>query len=348
MRRVLLLAAAAALAACGHGRLRPAPGEAGEVIEAEGWAPVDAADPAGTRQRALADALKKAVEKVVGVYISAKTRVDQAVNVDQRILAKVEGYVRRYDVLGEREEAGLHKTRIKALVLYQKVGEELRALGLAKPPPPPGDPQVRVLVRPEGPWSLQAAAGVRTALRARGFSVLGSGDAQAGDILVEGQAEAHPFVEPRLAGLLSARARLSAEARKEKTGQVLASASQEASAVDVSHEVAQAKAAQKAGELAGETLARDLSAALGPQTAVAVRVEGLQDLGQARQLIDDIRLNPGVAAVSLADFGAGRAGLQVVADDMTAADLAAVIVRSRKFRLSAESVTAYEVRLRLR
>src|SRR5262249_32654718 len=127
----------ASLSGCGHARLRPGSADEGEVVDAEGWAPLDDRDPLGARNRALADAEKKAVEKVVGAFISAKTRVDQAVNVDQRILAKVDGYIKKYDLLGERREDGFLKTRIRALVLYRRVGDDLRAIGLARPPAPP-------------------------------------------------------------------------------------------------------------------------------------------------------------------------------------------------------------------
>ena len=65
------LAAALALvvAGCAHGRLKLGRTDDGEVVEAEGWSPYDAKDLMSTKQRSLAEAQKKAVERVVGVYI---------------------------------------------------------------------------------------------------------------------------------------------------------------------------------------------------------------------------------------------------------------------------------------
>ena len=143
MRRIILLVLVGTLAGCASGRLEVGPAKDGEVVEAEGWSPVDASDPLGTKKRSLAEAQKKAVEKVVGVYISAKTRVSQAVSVNQNILANVQGYINKYEIVGEKQEEGFYKTRIRALVRYQAVGKDLDRLGLIRPDAPPGNPSVQ-------------------------------------------------------------------------------------------------------------------------------------------------------------------------------------------------------------
>ena len=88
----------------------------GETVEAEGWAPVDPHDVAGTRERALADAQKKAVEKVTGIFLAASTRVDAAIAVRDRITADVRGSIRHYKILNEKTEEGVYKIRIRAFV----------------------------------------------------------------------------------------------------------------------------------------------------------------------------------------------------------------------------------------
>ena len=340
--RAVLLAALALLAGCGHGRLRLAPGEEGEVIETEGWAPLDAADRLGAKRRALADAQKKAVERVAGVFISAKTRVDQGVEIDQRILANVLGYVRKYDVLDEREEDGFLKTRIRAVVLYKKIGDDLKALGLDRPAPPPGNPRMAVVVRQGAP----AAESLRAVLLSRGFSVVDPLNAAGSDLLFQGEAVVHPVEDARLAGLHSARARLTISVSRSKTSEVVASRSQEASGLDVAAEVAAQKALAKAGSLLGEALVKDLAPALKSQLGVVVKIAGLEGFEQVRRLVDDIRMNPEVAAVSLSDYHPGEAELQVTTDGVPGEDLSAMILRSPKFRLTAVSVSAYEVRLK--
>ncbi|MBI4422501.1 MAG: hypothetical protein HY554_02170 [Elusimicrobia bacterium] len=334
---------AAAAAGCSHGRLKPQPGERGEVIEAEGWAPLDPQDVLGTKQRALAEAQKKAVERVVGVFISAKTRVDQAVNVDQRILANVKGYIRKYDLVSEREDGGFLKTRIRALVLYQKIGDDLKDLGLVRPPPPPGNPKVVVRLRARGrgkeEFGEAAAQGVRRALVERGFLVVEEGH---GDLVVTGETEAHPIEDARLAGFRSFRARVSLQAAK-ANGEVLSQKSQEASGLDPSGPVAEGKAYDAAGALAGEAVAAELLALLKGRVSVVVRVFGFSGLDTVQRFVDDLRNNPGVAAVTLGSYGEGKTELQVTTDDVAGEELAAMVLRMKKFQFTARSVTPYEV-----
>lgn len=350
---------------CAHDRLKPGRGEAGEIIEAEGWSPIDPQDEAATKARALAEAQKKAVERVVGVFISAKTRVDQAVNVDSRILANVKGYIRKYDVVAEKEEGGFHKTKIRALVLYQKIGEDLRDLGLVRPPPPPGNPSVVVRVKAKGQgkdaMADAAASGVRRGLLERGFSVVDedlkdvgmvrSTDTAAAlaavkrakaDVVVTGEAEAYPIEDARLAGFRSVRARVTLQAVK-AGGQVLSQKTQEASGLDPAAPVAEGKAYDAAGALAGEAMANELSALLKGRVNVLVRVGGLQGLERVQSFIDDLRNNPGVDSVTLASYGQGGAELNVMTEDVAGEELAAVILRMKKYDLMASSVSAYEV-----
>jgi len=349
VKRALLLAALLGLSGC-HNRLKLAPGEQGEVIVSEGWAPIDASDPLGTKRRSLADAEKKAVEQVVGVFISAKTRVDQTVNIDERILAKVDGYVRKYDVLSEKKEDGFLKTRIKAVVLYKKIGDDLKSLGLTKPPPPPGNPRVAVSIRTRGlPDDAQggnAAHGLRAALLAHGFMMVDGSDPAGDDLLVQGEAEVHAFEDERLGGLHSQRAHVEVEVLKSKTAEVIANKSQEASGLDISADVAAAKALNKAGDLAGEALAKDLLPLLKSQLGVAVKVDGLVGLAQVSKFVDDIRMNPEVDAATLSDYHDGLAEIQVTTEGVPGDELSALILRSPKFHLTAVAVTAYAIDLK--
>lgn len=339
--------AAAALSACAHDALRPGPGESGEVVEAEGWASWDAADPLGSRRRSLADAQRKAVESVVGVFVSAKTRVDAAATVEQRILSEVSGYVRRYQVLSVRRDGGFLKTRVRALVLYRKVGDDLRALGLTRPPALPGDPRVSVAVSASPDDGGASARALRAALLTAGLRVIDGGG---GDLLVRGKTTAAPLDAGPYGGygLVSARAQASLEAVKAAAGEVVAGETRQASAVDATPAVAEAKAAAAAASLAGAALAKDLSRKLGGRSEIAVRVDGLKDFAAVRGLVDDIRLNPGVDDAVLLDAGAGSADLRVTVTDMSAADLAALLARSRKFPMTVVSTGAYDARLSAR
>ena len=356
--------------ACAGGRLRLGSGEKGEVVEAEGWAPLDAQDLLGSKQRSLAEAQKKSVERVVGVYISAKTRVAQAVNVDQNILAKVGGYIKKYDVLWERQEEGFYKTRIKALVLYQKVGEDLRNLGLMRPEAPPGNPKVVVLLGTSGEYAQakddRAAQGVRRGLLERGYSVVDRNDPGAfssrkstdaatalkvgkdmgADIVVRGEAQVYALKDLRLGGFHSYRARVSLEALKPATGEVAAAKVHEASALDPAPEIAAGKALESAGLLAGEALASELAEGLRSRTSVSLRVSGLSSLEGVQRMAEDVRLLPEVMTVTLASFDKRiGAELTVVTEGMAGDELAAALLRMRKYSFMMNAVMPYAVEL---
>ena len=126
------------MAACATtSRLKVGETPGGEVIEVTGEAMIEPSNMDGSKRRSLAEAQKKAVEEVVGVHVSAKTLVDKAITIQQNILAKTEGYIQKYDVLKTWEDAPYYKTTIRALVLYQKLSDDLKAAGLLSRPSQP-------------------------------------------------------------------------------------------------------------------------------------------------------------------------------------------------------------------
>ena len=112
--------------------LQKAKNEEGEIVVAEGIAPYKADDLPGTKAASLAAAQRSAVELVVGVYVNAKTRVEKAVAIEQSILAKTSGYVKRYEILSQGRDGEWYKTKIRALVSTQQLHQDLDTLGLLK------------------------------------------------------------------------------------------------------------------------------------------------------------------------------------------------------------------------
>ena len=237
------------LAGCAHAPARrTAPQRV--AVTAEGWSAVVPSDPLGTAKRALAEAQRKAVEKVTGVSVRARTRVEQAVSVEQKIWADAAGRILSYEVLGEREEDGFHKTRIRAVVL--KEPPQPRE---SRPGPLPGDPKVAVVV---DTWAFPdrgaAERGLQQALKDAGVSV-GFGQV---DFVVSGEASVAPLDSSGLEGFVSYRARLAVELRDPAKGELIAAHNFEASAMDLSRQAAAGKALAQAGRFAGEKLAADL------------------------------------------------------------------------------------------
>ncbi len=367
LRGISLLALALVVAGCSGRRLMPGPNEEGEVIEAEGWTPHDPKDLLGTKRRSLADAQKKAVERVVGVYISARTRVAKAVTVDQNILADVSGYVRKYDVIDEREEGGFYKTRIRALVLYQKIGKDLKKLGLMRPPPPPGNPTVAVLVTSAGRWSAEretsAAAAVRKALLEKGFKVIDSGalarfqgknlkDASAvagigrdlgADLVITGDASVHELKDVNLGGFRSFRARVKLQAIKPETSQVIASKTREASGLDPAAAVAREKALENTGMLVGEEMSDELGQLLASRVEVTISVRGMSGVEEINKLLEALRGQPDVAAASLGGYKEGGAEVQVTTEGVAGEELAKMLPSLGNFGLKVKAIGSYRI-----
>jgi hypothetical protein len=230
---------------CGHNSAGT-PSKGGTLVEAEGWTPLDAKKPLETKQRALAEAQKKAVEKVMGVTVSAVTKVESAITLEQQILANIGGYIRRYEILSEREEDGFLKVRIRALVLDQP-----------PKPSPEAASRIRIAVLC---GDERLAQTVRAVLTSRGFTIK-EGAAEA-DYTVTGTVSAYALAGSSYADLHTSRARVSLNTTHEKTRATFQN-TEEASGIDLSEDIAHDKALDIAAGLAGEALASHLRTTLG-------------------------------------------------------------------------------------
>ncbi len=352
--------------ACAGGRLRVGPAKGGEVVEVEGMTPFDPNDLAAVKRRSLAEAQKKAVERVLGVYISAKTRVAKTVIVNQNILANVSGYIRKYDVLREWEADGFYWTRIRALVRYKKVGADPKELGLLQPPTP-GNPRVVVVMKTSGGEAGErkgrASSAVRRGLLQRGFSVIDRNDSMqyvlekstdigtvlkegrklGADLVVRGDARAYLIRGVDLGGFHSYRARVSLEVFKPESGEMVTALTREASGLDPAPEIAEGKALEAAGLLAGSALAGELADTLTKTVKITLRLLGVKGLPAVRGIADDLRLQPDIINVTLSEYRETGAELRVDTENLAGDQLAAVLMTMKSYRFTTRSVTPYFV-----
>ena len=82
------------------------------------------------RDRAIKDALRKAVEQGVGTFISSETVVENYEVLKDRIFSKAEGYVSEYKVVRERAEDGLYRVLVRAKVKLGDIKRDLQAIGI--------------------------------------------------------------------------------------------------------------------------------------------------------------------------------------------------------------------------
>jgi hypothetical protein len=110
--------------------LQPAVGIADSKIFAEGVAAVIGGNKAAARDKAIDDALRKAVEQAVGTVVSSDTMSNNYQIIHDKIIAQTSGYVKKYSILSEKAEADLFRIKIEAVIGKDNLMDDLRALGL--------------------------------------------------------------------------------------------------------------------------------------------------------------------------------------------------------------------------
>jgi hypothetical protein len=347
------------LSACGgKSRLKVGEVEGGEVIEAIGMAPYEADDVIGTKRKSLADAQKQAVERVVGVMISARTRVEKAIMIDQNILARTRGYIQKYDILKEEREGDIYKTWIRALVMTKQIEEDLDQMGLLKSVSL-SYPRVAILVTEKSGGQERESTITSDAfsgpLLARGYKVvdrsalmaakaydslmaLDEGDTSLmaelaknlkAEVLIMGEAESQEL-PVELGGMVSYRAVLTAKALLAQTGEVVSTIDSIQSGLDAVAPAAIQKALRAVGKDAGEKLASQLAQELARRASIAVDVSGLGAYSALEDLTKFMIGLSGVEDVVIRSFQEGNAELEMMTPGTNANEVASAIGRSRK------------------
>jgi hypothetical protein len=98
------------------------------TTKGEGW--FEGNDTLIGKDRAIKDALVKAVEQAVGTMVSSETRVQNFQLLNDEIFTKTEGYVQNYKILNENQGRNVYEVTIQASVATGPIKEKLDALGL--------------------------------------------------------------------------------------------------------------------------------------------------------------------------------------------------------------------------
>ncbi len=105
----------------------PSPPADEQHVTVEGRAALGRGGVAAARDAAIRDAMRRAVEQVVGTLIDSRTLTENFVTVRDHIYAASDGYVSRYDVVSEGAEAGgeTYLVRLDAAVRRGQVKDDL-------------------------------------------------------------------------------------------------------------------------------------------------------------------------------------------------------------------------------
>lgn len=284
----------------------------GEVVEAEGIAPITG-DLLEAKKASLADAQRAAVGKVVGVLVSDKTRVEKAVMIEQNVLTKSTGYVEKYEVIKEWQEGGYYYTRIKALVSHQRIWTDLGKLSLLHLPVV-GNPRIAILIDEASLSNTLAQS-----LTKHGYKVVDRHDSE---IVIAGEISTTPVMSPELNGLISIRGTLAARALKPRTGEVLTAVSTQASGVDITEGAAHQKTMTLLGEKAAEDLSESLAALLATRPSISLTARGITSFDKLLKLRDTLTRIEGINNLFVRSYSKGVAEIEINTISVTAMDIA--------------------------
>lgn len=299
-RRIAVALAALALAPS----VRAAAPEV-QTTEAVGQAAV-AGDLLAAKDQAKDDAMRNCVQQVASTIVTASTETDQAQLLSDKVFSHSVGYIKRFQILDDRQDGNTWVTKLRCEVSEAKLDEDLMAFGIAYRRE--GMPRVFVLIAEQAINATQAtgwwqgggnAADLRVVENAfmdrmskSGFTFIDPevlqgkvkleaigadpnvqqarelGVKTGAEVVVVGRAIAKPLGEIQLdnGAFFSAVANVSARAVRTDTGEVLASAEFTGLA---GRGFERTTAGRNALSEAGRQLARELFAKIGQKWAQA-------------------------------------------------------------------------------
>jgi hypothetical protein len=97
-------------------------------IRSKGMADITAGNVSGARDRAIEDALRKAVEDGVGILLSSESIVENYQLIQDTILSKSKGYIKSYKVLHEEQKTWIYHVTVAAKIGKTLLKDDLDAL----------------------------------------------------------------------------------------------------------------------------------------------------------------------------------------------------------------------------
>lgn len=323
----------------------------GEVVEAEGFAPYDAKDIVNSKRGSLVDAQRNAVEKAVGVFVSARTMVEKAIAIENNILARTDGYLKKYDIISEGVvENNLYRTRIRALVALKDLEKDLKEMSLLKTPDLKR-PRLRIDLSEQADKVVSndatAATALQRSLMEQGFVVVQGERIKDAEIVIKGKASTFPFQSEGLGGFTSYRARLAITAVRQGTEDVILSAAKEASGLGGNADLAALKSLDTVGELTGKEIGSALAEAWSKGKNLLVFVEGVKSFSDVERVRKHLVSQPGVVDLTLRLYDEGMAQFEVQLGSIQSTELAASLEQSRSLPLKVLETKPQSLRLGL-
>jgi hypothetical protein len=281
------------------------------TVTVMGEAVIEGPDLAQARRRGLQDAFTAAITQAMGAYLSANSFTRNFESIERGVYSRTEGYIKTYEILGERSTDGLLTLEVRVDVSNAPLKDDLTALGILLDAI--GNPVMRV----EGEeQSLAVPVAVRRfeeELARNGFQVQSS-EAAAHDVLIRLGGRVQSTNEIGGLGMYGAVVFVEATATWQPGGRAIGSVAESANGaglnVDAALQDAYAKAADKAFPTLLDRLVRAWQAERNAGRLVAIEVQA-GDLAEITSFKQRLSRVFGVDKVDLKGFQPGRGELLV-------------------------------------
>lgn len=294
----------------------------GRWIEAKGIAVVINNQKDLAYEAAIKDALKRAVETGVGVYVSVETKTENFALISDSILTKANGYVKEYTVMNTSFTGDYCQVWLKAYVSLTDLKNDLVAQGLMIKRA--GDPRIIVQIEDdldEYYLSMSVTQEVaEKALKDKGYNVIKSRPFEQylayetkedeylklvdADILVRGRATATRLSS--IGGMFSYGSTVVLSVYRSGSSQILASVTKNGRGIHVSPQLATELAIKEALSLAIDDLSWEILTSLTePVKRVQLKVLEL-DFSLYSQLPTNLQRISGVSQVYPRSFSNGQ------------------------------------------
>lgn len=305
---------------------------------------VDSEGYGNTKEEALLQAKREAVEKGIGTVLVSQTEVKNFILQKDVVITQTFGAVRRYDVQQEEQlaDATWH-IRIKATVSLDSIRADLAALKILLESM--DKPRMMVLIQEDG--GSYAESAVVDYLRGKGFDLVDPAQTAAlmskGDQFIERATQGDPVAAAKIgaengaeyvlvgkvtksqianpllqsSGMVSGQASLTVKVVNCSSGRIVASKSANGASPHIAADVAQAKAAEKAAQkLMDDQLFEEIVASFQDRVNNGVNLEitirNVADYQAQKSITKLFEGISGVTSVTRRGFGGGELKLSVL------------------------------------
>lgn len=312
--------------------------------------------------RARQEALRVAVEQVVGVYVASETLVENMAVVSDKIYTKASGFAAPKEIISETKEGDLYRVKVRAEVSLEPLTDTLRKLGLLK------RWKIMTMVQEEVGGQVRTDSASETRLIKEfldgGYTVVdqnqvgaiknsevaikaAQGDAEAAaqlaarfgaDVIVTGKGTAQSTGAMNSGGyggitstMHAFQSLLELRAIRADTGEIIAANSSQGKGI-MNNEVLAGKKAMEdaAAKIAPFFLKEVTKIPAAADAKIQLKVAGL-DFGTVLDFEEALGMTDGVKGVFQNEFAGGRAVFEVEYSG-TSKDLAGALVRNEKLK----------------